>query len=88
MYYDVGDSKLVAMKILPQGKQDSGNLAPVAVFDARAGRPDGQGGGSFIETGDAIHEIEPSNQNQRTLKKGGDQPSTSPWQATQQKSEN
>jgi hypothetical protein len=50
MYYDVGDSKLVAMKILPQGKQGSGNLVPASLFDARAGRVSDQGDGSY-ETG-------------------------------------
>ncbi len=57
MHYEEVDSRnptqgdrLVAMKILPQGKQGSGNLVPVSLFDARAGRGSGQGDGDS-ETG-------------------------------------
>ena len=51
MYYDEADSKLVAMKILPQGKQDSGNRAPGVLFDARAGRVGGQADGDYETSG-------------------------------------
>ena len=59
MHYEEADSqnpsqgdRLVAMKILPQGKQGSGNLGSVSVFGARAGRVSGQGDGDGdYETG-------------------------------------
>ncbi|MHC4639491.1 MAG: hypothetical protein ACYTBV_18645 [Planctomycetota bacterium] len=43
MHYDKAESRLVAMKIVPQGKQTSSNFVSVTKPTARGGRPYGSG---------------------------------------------
>lgn len=66
MLYDSGKKqnstqtpRLTTMKLLPEGKQDSPNLVPVAVLNARAGRHNRSLGG-----GNTVYKIEPIDHNQ------------------------
>jgi type II secretory pathway component GspD/PulD (secretin) len=49
MYYNDEDSRLVAMKIVPKGKQGSSNLVPVTHPNALSGQPDRRGDGNYDE---------------------------------------
>jgi type II secretory pathway component GspD/PulD (secretin) len=51
MHYNDKDSRLVAMKIVPQGKQSSGNLVSVTKPTARMGRYDGSGDRNYETSG-------------------------------------